>query len=162
MEELVVHPLAPIVDEQSRILILGTMPSPRSRAEGFYYAHPQNRFWRVLAALYGEPLPCTNAERTALLQRHGIALWDVLQSCRITGAADSSIRQPVANDIAGLLARYPNITRIATTGREAARLYRRHCLPATHREALELPSTSAANAAQRLEALTAAYGKVLL
>ena len=162
MPETVIHPLAPIADENSRILILGTMPSPRSRAEGFYYAHPQNRFWRVLAAIYGEALPCTNAERTDFLLRHGIALWDVLQSCTITGAADSSIRQPVANDIAELLRQYPGITRICTTGKEAARLYRRYCLPHTHMEAIPLPSTSAANAACGLESLISSYRKVLL
>lgn len=162
MPKAVIHPLAPIADENSRILILGTMPSPRSRAEGFYYAHPQNRFWPVLAAIYNETLPCSNEERTALLLRHGIALWDVLQSCIITGAADNSIRQPVANDIAGLLRQYPGITRICTTGKEAARLYRRYCLPHTGLEAIPLPSTSAANAACRPETLLNEYRKALL
>ena len=111
MPQTVLHPLAPLITGDSHTLILGTMPSPRSRAEAFYYAHPQNRFWPVLAAVYGESDPQTAAGRTELLYRHGLALWDVLAACTITGAADSTIRDVVPNDIAGLLKRYPNITR---------------------------------------------------
>ena len=116
MPQTVLHPLAPLITAESHTLILGTMPSPRSRAETFYYAHPQNRFWPVIAALYGEEDPKTSEGRAELLLSHGLALWDVLASCTITGAADSTIRDPIPNDIPGLLRRYPSITRIAATG----------------------------------------------
>lgn len=100
---LVVHPLKPVYDKNSRALILGTMPSPKSREYGFYYSHPQNRFWRVAAGLYNAPVPETNEEKASFLLQHRIAMWDVLKSCRIAGADDASIREPVPNDIAGLL-----------------------------------------------------------
>ena len=92
MDKLVIHPLQPVFDKNSRVLVLGTMPSPKSRENGFYYSHPQNRFWRVLSDLYEEPLPKTNSEKTKLLLHCRIALWDVLKSCRIDGADDASIR----------------------------------------------------------------------
>ena len=97
---LVTHEFGPWYDTQSRVLVLGTMPSPKSREAGFYYAHPQNRFWRVLPALYGEPPLIGNitAQQDFLTRRH-IALWDVLASCEIEGASDSSIRNPVPNDM---------------------------------------------------------------
>ena len=119
MPQTVLHPLAPLITAESHTLILGTMPSPRSRAETFYYAHPQNRFWPVIAALYGEEDPKTSEGRAELLLSHGLALWDVLASCTITGAADSTIRDPIPNDIPGLLRQYPGITRIAATGSTA-------------------------------------------
>lgn len=161
MSETVYHILSPIADENSRILILGTMPSPKSREAGFYYAHPQNRFWRILAALYEESFPTDITERTALLCRHGIALWDVLYSCRIEGASDASIRNAVPNDIAGLLRQYPGIREIYTTGTTAGRLYQKLCLPAAGRPATTLPSPSAANASMNLSRLIEAY-RVLL
>lgn len=94
--EVVTHTLAPVYDQSSRVLLLGTMPSPKSREYGFYYSHPQNRFWRVLSALFQEPLPQGNAAKEALVRSHHIALWDVLASCEIQGADDASIRRPVA------------------------------------------------------------------
>jgi hypoxanthine-DNA glycosylase len=157
----VVHPLRPVYDRNSRALILGTMPSPKSREYGFYYSHPQNRFWRVLAQLYGGPPPATSEEKTAFLLKNRIALWDVLKSCRIRGADDGSIRDPVANDIAGLLAR-TSIRAVFTTGVKAASLYRRLCLPKTGRAAIALPSTSPANCRRyTYETLVEAY-RVLL
>jgi TDG/mug DNA glycosylase family protein len=120
------------------------MPSPKSREYGFYYSHPQNRFWHILSDLFHEPFPQTNEEKTALLLRHHIALWDVLHSCRIDGADDASIRYPVPNDIAGLL-KTTGIHQVFTTGAKAASLYRRFCLPQTGVEAFPLPSTSPAN-----------------
>lgn len=144
MSELIVHPLKPVYDENSRALVLGTMPSPKSREYGFYYSHPQNRFWRVVSDLYAAPLPRTNEEKTAFLLRHRIALWDVLKSCRINGADDASIRDPVPNDIAGLLAK-TNIRAVFTTGTKAAALYRRLCRKQTGVDAIALPSTSPAN-----------------
>ena len=110
MPQTVLHPLAPLITAESHTLILGTMPSPRSRAETFYYAHPQNRFWPVIAALYGEEDPKTSEGRAELLLSHGLALWDVLASCTITGAADGTIRDPIPKEIPGLLRRYPGIT----------------------------------------------------
>lgn len=144
LKTTVIHPLQPVYDKNSRVLVLGTMPSPKSREYGFYYSHPQNRFWRIISDLYREPLPQTNEEKTMFLLRHHIALWDVLQSCRIDGADDASIRDPVPNDIAGLLKK-TEIHGVFTTGAKAASLYRRLCLPETGIEAIPLPSTSPAN-----------------
>lgn len=93
--ERVAHPLRPVFDQRSRVLVLGTMPSPKSRETGFYYNHPQNRFWKVMAALFDEPLPASNDEKRALALRHGIALWDVLAECSIEGAADGTIAECV-------------------------------------------------------------------
>lgn len=119
------------------------MPSPKSREFGFYYSHPQNRFWRVISDLYGEPLPATIDEKKGLALRHRVALWDVLQSCRIEGADDGSIRDPVPNDIPGLLWE-ARITAVFTTGAKAAALYRRFFEKAIG-PAIALPSTSPAN-----------------
>ena len=159
--ETVVHPLKPIADENSRILILGTMPSPKSREAAFYYAHPQNRFWPAMAAVLGEGLPEKNKDRAEMLRRHGIALWDVLKCCRIDGASDASIKDAEANDIAGLLRQCPKIERIFTTGAAANRLYRQLLFPQTHIEAIALPSPSSANARMRLSDLIEAYRAIL-
>lgn len=132
------------------------MPSPVSRHVGFYYGHPQNRFWRVLAALYDEPVPQENADRTALVLAHGIALWDVLESCSIEGASDASIRDARANDLSRVLDAAP-IERVFTTGTKAGDLYRRLCEDATGMPATVLPSPSAANARMRLPDLVDAY-----
>ena len=158
--EFVSHPLAPVVDARSRVLILGTMPSPASRATGFYYNHPQNRFWKVLAALFDEPVPVANTEKEQLALRHGIALWDVLARCVISGAADSSISECVPNDL-GLVLDAAPIEAIFCTGSKAAELYRRHCEPRTGIPCTRLPSTSPANAAMRLPQLIEAYRAIL-
>lgn len=155
----VVHTIEPIFDERSRVLVLGTMPSPKSREIGFYYGHPQNRFWRVLAALFGEPVPTTNEERTALLLNHRIALWDVLASCTIKGASDASIADAVPNDLGRITEAAP-IERVFCTGATAARLYRKHCEAAVGIPAVQLPSTSPANAAWSLDHLIEAYRSV--
>lgn len=152
----VVHTIEPVFDERSRVLVLGTMPSPKSREIGFYYGHPQNRFWRVLAALFDEPVPTTNEERTALLLAHRIALWDVLASCTIKGASDASIADAVPNDLSRITEAAP-IQRVFCTGATAARLYRKHCEAATGIPATQLPSTSPANAAWSLDRLIEAY-----
>lgn len=159
--EQVTHPLAPIFNANSHTLILGTMPSPKSREAGFYYAHPQNRFWRAIAAVYGAPVPENDAARAALILDHGLALWDVLASCTITGASDASIRNPVANDIAQLL-RQTRITRVFATGHTAARLYARLAEPSAMLPCTALPSPSAANAAVSLERLIERYRAALL
>ncbi|MDD2955930.1 MAG: DNA-deoxyinosine glycosylase [Oscillospiraceae bacterium] len=144
MEELVLHTFPPVWDSRSRLLILGTMPSPRSRENGFYYTHPQNRFWPVLAEVFQEPLPRSNEERRALALRHGIALWDVLHACAIRGADDSSISHPQPNDIAALLAK-SGIRQVFTTGQKAYTLYNKYCFSSTGVTACPLPSTSPAN-----------------
>lgn len=138
------HSLEPVFDGSSTILILGTMPSPASRENGFYYSHPQNRFWQVLSAVFDEPLPYTKEQKTQLALSHGLALWDVLASCEIDGAEDSSIRKPVANDLSLILSAAP-IQAVYTTGDKAASLYRKLCRPKTGLDATALPSTSPAN-----------------
>ncbi|WP_338129615.1 DNA-deoxyinosine glycosylase [Parvibacter caecicola] len=156
----VVHPLDPVFDEQSSVLILGTMPSPKSRETGFYYNHPQNRFWKVMAALFDEPLPASNSEKRALALRHGIALWDVLAECTIKGASDGSIADCVPNDIGRLLGKAP-IQAVFCTGAKAAELYAKRCEAAAGMPATRLPSTSPANAATSLDQLIEAYQAIL-
>ena len=113
--EVVSHRIAPVFDARSRVLVLGTMPSPASRARGFYYGHPQNRFWKVLGALFDEPEPLGTDARKAFLLAHGIALWDVLASCEIVGASDASISRAVPNDLR-LIADAARIEAVFTTG----------------------------------------------
>ena len=156
----IVHPIPPVFDADSRILILGTMPSPRSREVGFYYGHPQNRFWKVMAQLFEEPIPASTENRTAFLHRHHIALWDVLERCEIDGAQDSSIRNPVANDLTKILEAAP-IGAIFATGKTAAKWYTRLIEPQTGMPVIPLPSTSPANCAVSLEALVQAYSVIL-
>lgn len=158
--ETVFHTFAPFYTPESRLLILGSIPSPKSREQGFYYGHPQNRFWRVLAAVFDRPFPAALSDRKQLLREEGIALWDVLHSCEIAGADDASIRSPVPNDIAGLLSE-TGIQKIFTTGNKATTLYRKYCLSSTGIDTIPLPSTSPANARASLEVLTAAYSAAL-
>ena len=152
----VTHPFDPIWDENSRILILGSFPSVRSRADNFYYGHPQNRFWKVLAGLYAEPIPQTVEEKKAFLLRHGIALWDVISSCEIENSSDVSIRNAEINDLSTIFAR-ADIRAVYTNGKAADKLYRKY----HEREAVCLPSTSPANAAWSLEKLLAAWSIIL-
>lgn len=141
----IVNPLDPIFDENSKILILGTMPSPKSRSVGFYYSHPQNRFWRVLAAVLEEEIPLTPEGRSRFLLRHKIALWDVLSECMIKNADDASISKPVANDLSVIFDK-ARIEAVFTTGKKAEQLYRKHCINERNtREPHYLPSTSPAN-----------------
>lgn len=158
--EHIIHSIEPVFDAESRVLILGTMPSPKSREVQFYYGHPQNRFWRVLAAVLGEEVPQSVPEKKAMLLRHRIALWDVLAECEITGASDSSIRNPVANDLSVILG-YAPVQAVFTTGATAWKLYTRLQKPHTGIEAVRLPSTSPANCAVKMEALTEAYKAIL-
>lgn len=147
-----VHTIAPVYNAHSRILILGSFPSVKSRETGFFYGHPQNRFWRMLSELYGAPLPETVEEKRAFLLAHGIALWDVIASCTIEGSSDSSIRDVVPNDLGPLLEE-ADIRQIYTNGGTADRLYRKYLEPRTGRPAVRLPSTSPANAAWSVERL---------
>jgi hypoxanthine-DNA glycosylase len=132
----------------------------KSREGEFYYHHPQNRFWKVISALFQEPLPVTIQEKKELLLRNGIALWDVIESCEVTGSSDSSIRNVVSNDISALL-NSADIRCIAANGGTAERLYRKFISPVTGRDILKLPSTSPANAACSLEKLIAQWSSIL-
>lgn len=156
----VTHSFGAWFDENSRVLILGTMPSPKSREAGFYYAHKQNRFWRVLSAVYGEPplLGDIPAQKEFLTQHH-IALWDVLESCEIEGASDASIRDPIPNDMNEILKKAP-IQAIFATGQKAGALYKKYCLPMCGVPAQVLPSTSPANCAVKLEELCQRYAVI--
>jgi len=135
-----------VFDGRSEILVLGSFPSVRSRAEGFYYAHAQNRFWRTLAGVFCEPVPADVPEKKAFLLRHGIALWDVLERCEVTGSSDASIKNAVPNDIPSLLNR-SEIKRVYTNGKTAFLLYEKLVFPLTAIHCVLLPSTSPANAA---------------
>ncbi len=140
----VVHTLKPIYNHESKVLILGTMPSVKSREVMFYYGHPKNRFWDVLSAVYEEEKPLSNEDKTNFLLRHKIALYDVLKSCDIIASYDSSIKNPVPNDFTKIL-KVSNIKVIFTTGRKATELYKKYCYAQTKIEAIMLPSTSSAN-----------------
>lgn len=155
----VYHEFPPFFGGDAQILILGTIPSPKSREQGFYYMHPQNRFWRVLADVYGESLPETIPRRKEFLLRHGIALWDVLRSCEIDGASDASIRSAEPNDIPWLLEQAP-IRKIYTTGKTAQKLYDKLLREPVGREAICLPSTSPANCRMQYPALLAQYRQI--
>lgn len=144
MSGLVIHPFEPIWSETCRVLILGSMPSVQSRVRGFYYANPQNRFWRVMAALFDADVPDNDQGRRSLLLDHHVALWDVLAHCDIQGSADGSIRNPQAHDLSAILAGSP-IRQIYANGQTAAQLYARYVEPGTGRPCIALPSTSPAN-----------------
>ena len=158
--ETVVHTIPPLFAPDSRVLMLGSIPSPKSREVGFFYGHPQNRYWRVLAAILGEDAPQSIAEKRAMCLRHGIAMWDVLASCEIVGAGDSTIRNPMPNDLAGLVAK-TQVRAVFATGQKAAALYRKYCERQTSLPVTALPSTSPANAAWTFERLCEAYRVIL-
>lgn len=171
---VVTHPLAPVWSPESTVLLLGTMPSPASRQVGFYYMHPQNRFWRVLPAVFGESLSLPNnahdtqsaiTERKDFLLRHNLALWDVLASCQIEGAADSSIKQEIPNDFTEIFAK-SKIRHVFFTGKTAAALWKKHCADIYEKQfgltCTCLPSTSPANARFTLEMLIEEYREVLI
>ena len=153
---LVTHEFDAFFDKDSRVLILGTIPSPKSREQGFYYGHPQNRFWRALCAAIEEPLPSSIAEKKEMLLRRGIALWDVLASCEISGAADHSIRNPILNDFSSIFS-VAAIQAVFTTGKTAARLYQKF----SGSTCICLPSPSPANCAFALEDLIQAYRAIV-
>ncbi|MCI9073279.1 MAG: DNA-deoxyinosine glycosylase [Lachnospiraceae bacterium] len=158
--EQVVQPFAPVFDKDSRILILGSLPSVKSREQGFYYGHARNRFWPMLAAVYGEQAPRDIPEKKALLLRHGLAVYDVIESCQIRGSSDSSIRNVKAADL-GAVMEASRIEKILVNGRTAAK-YFKACQPEAYWQlVVELPSTSPANAAFSLEKLVRIWGEHL-
>jgi hypoxanthine-DNA glycosylase len=142
--QTITHPFEPVYDEQSKILILGTMASPKSREYGFFYGHPQNNFWRVLANIFNVQLPDTIDDKKKFLLDNHIAVWDVLHSCEISGADDNSIKNPVVNDFTEILAK-SKIKTVFTTGMTAKKLFNKHCAVNTGMTAIYLPSTSPAN-----------------
>ena len=153
---MIQHPFPPLFGPDSDTLILGSFPSVKSREAMFFYGHPQNRFWRVLAALYGESVPQTVNEKKALILSHRLALWDSIASCEITGSSDASIRNAVPTDLSTILAN-SNVTRIFCNGAQSYKIYCTYQLPRTGIEAVKLPSTSPANAACSLEKLIEAW-----
>ncbi len=150
---MIIHPIPPVYDENSRILILGSFPSVKSREEMFFYGHPQNRFWRVTAAVFEDGVPFTIEEKKCFLIRHRIALWDVIASCEIIGSSDSSIRDAKPNDLSELLSS-ADIRQIYVNGRTAEKYYNKYLRDITLRDAVCLPSTSPANASWSLRRLT--------
>lgn len=159
MDTMPQHPISPVYDERSRVLILGSFPSVKSREQMFFYGHPQNRFWRVIAAVMRVDVPATVEEKRRFLLDHRIALWDVIASCDITGSSDSSIKNVVANDLTAILETAP-IRQIFVNGKTAERYYNRYIRAAVGREAICLPSTSPANAACGIERLVDAWSVV--
>ena len=156
---MIVHPISPLYDENSEVLILGSFPSVKSREQGFFYGHPQNRFWKVTAAVFGERTPETVEEKKEFLLRNHIALWDVIGSCEIEGSADSSIRNVIPNDLSVIL-KSADIKGIFVNGKTAYKYYRKYTEKATGREAVCLPSTSPANAAWTLERLLESWKNI--
>lgn len=150
--EKITHTFDPVFDTHSRILILGTFPSVKSRENQFYYGHPQNRFWRLLAQLTDEPAPASIPQKKAFLLRHRIAVWDVIAECEIIGSSDSSIRNVRANDMRVILDHAP-VREIYANGAKAYELYMKYCYPTIGRGITKLPSTSPANAAWQMERL---------
>lgn len=146
----------PIISPGARALILGSYPSPKSFENQFYYGHPQNRFWPLLAALAGAPVPQSIPQKTKLICGHHLALWDTLRQCRMEGAADTSIKDPVPNDIAALV-QESHIEAVFCNGAAAAKFYHRYCEKNVGFAAVCLPSTSPANAAYSMQKLLAAW-----
>lgn len=157
---MIYHPIEPVYDSQSRILILGSFPSVKSREAMFFYGHPQNRFWKVTAAVFGCRVPQTIEEKRSFLLTNGIAVWDVIASCEIEGSSDSSIRNVTPNDLSQILNAAP-VEQIFVNGKTALKYYEKYLRPVTGREAVCLPSTSPANAAWNLEKLIQAWSIIL-
>ena len=166
--EHIIHPFPPLYDNNSKILILGSLPSVKSREQMFFYGHPQNRFWKVITAVINNSgmndknieVPVTIEEKKMMLHNNHIALWDTIYSCDIIGSSDSSIKNVQPTDI-GMILEKTNITRIYANGNKAGQLYKRYQFPVTGIEAMVLPSTSPANAAWSLERLCEAWHVIL-
>lgn len=152
MSENLTHEFKPVYNKDSIILILGTFPSVKSRECNFYYGHPQNRFWKVLATIFEENIPETVEEKKSFLLKNKVAIWDVIQSCTIKGSSDSSIKDVIPSDITEIL-KNADIKCIYGNGAKACELYKKYIFPVTNREIVKLPSTSPANAAWNMERL---------
>lgn len=156
---MIKHPFGALYAPDSRVLILGSFPSVKSREENFFYGHPQNRFWKVTSMVFGEKLPETIPEKKAFLLRNKIALWDVIESCDITGSSDSSIKNVTVNDFSKILSS-SQIEKIFVNGKTAERLYNKYALSNTGIPCICLPSTSPANAAWSVEKLFVEWSKI--
>lgn len=154
--EHIVHPIPPFYDGESKILILGSFPSVKSREQMFFYGHPQNRYWKVIAAVFEDDVPVTIPEKKAFLTKHHIAMWDVIGSCDIEGSSDSSIKNVSANDLTQILYN-SRVERIFVNGKTAEKYYKKYTEHVTGIKATCLPSTSPANAMCSLEKLTAIW-----
>ncbi len=158
---MIKHPIEPVYNSESRILILGSFPSVKSRENMFFYGHPQNRFWRVLAEIFMQPLPVTIEDKKQFLLDNHIAIWDVIKQCDIRGSQDSSIENVVPNDISIILEN-ANIERIFVNGKKAWQLFNQFIKPSINREAIYLPSTSPANAMWSLDKLVESWSIINL
>ncbi len=156
---MIIHPIEPVFDENSRILILGSFPSVKSREEMFFYGHPKNRFWKVLSEVFGASEPASIEEKRQFLLDNRIAVWDVIASCDIVGSSDSSIKNAVANDPDRILSR-ADIRQIFVNGKTAEKYYNKYIKEKIGREAICLPSTSPANAAWSIEKLVSEWKNV--
>ncbi|MCM1544640.1 MAG: DNA-deoxyinosine glycosylase [Ruminococcus sp.] len=159
MSNIIVHPIPPLFQPESDTLILGSFPSIKSREGEFFYHHPQNRFWKVIAAVTNSPIPTSIDEKRDMILSNRFALWDSIGQCEITGSQDSSIRNAVPNDISSILAQ-TKITRIFCNGGTSHQYYQKYIFPKTGIEAFKLPSTSPANASWSLERLINAWSVI--
>lgn len=153
---MIIHPIPPLFNEESETLILGSFPSVKSREAAFFYGHPQNRFWTVVAEIYGYNKPQTVEEKTKLILENKLAMWDVIESCEIEGSADSTISNVTANDLSIILEN-SKVDRIFVNGKTAEKYYKKYTYPKTEIKAICLPSTSPANAAWNIERLVEAW-----
>lgn len=161
MQDFVMHSIKPIFNKESKILILGTMPSIKSREIGFYYSHPQNRFWRVISEVLSKKTPVTNIEKEEFLLDNKIALWDVLKSCNINNSDDNSIKNVVVNDMHEIFS-ITDVKAVFTTGNKATELYKKYCFDKTKIASIYLPSTSPANCGRyKYEDLVLEYKSIL-
>lgn len=158
---MIIHPIPPLFDSNSEILILGSFPSVKSREECFFYGHPQNRFWKVVARVLNEETPVTIQEKTDMMLRHRIAVWDVIHSCEVEGSADSTIRNVEANDLSIILSD-ADIKRIYVNGRKAEAMYKKYTEKQTGIKAIVLPSTSPANAAWNEDRLFEEWKQIII
>lgn len=153
---MIIHPIPPLFNEESETLILGSFPSVKSREAAFFYGHPQNRFWAVVAEIYGYEKPQTVEEKKKLILENKLAMWDVIESCEIEGSADSTISNVTANDLSVIL-NNSKVDRIFVNGKTAEKYYNKYTYPETGIKAICLPSTSPANAAWSVERLVDAW-----
>ena len=151
------HPFPPLYDKDSGILILGSFPSVKSREMKFFYGHPQNRFWKVIAGIFDEKIPDSIEEKKVLILKHHLALWDVIAECEIVGSSDASIKNAKANDLSEILEN-AKIHKIIVNGKTAEKLYIKYIEPLNGIKAVVLPSTSPANAAWSLDRLVNVWG----
>ncbi len=160
MKDHIIHPIPPFYDKNSTILILGSFPSVKSREQMFFYGHPQNRFWKVIASVFDSDRPETMSEKKAFLKRYHIALWDVIGSCDIEGSSDSSIGNVVPNDISPIL-KQARICGVFVNGKTAEKYYKKYIEPKTGIKAICLPSTSPANAAWSVDKLVKTWSEAI-